>query len=318
MPGTSTAFCTLEDACGDSMSMGNQDSWTIGRLLEWTVDYLTRHRVENARLDAEVLLAAARGCQRIDLYASFDVTASPATRTAFRELVRRRAQGVPVAYLVGHREFYSLDFRTTPDVLIPRPETELLVVAALDRLRDPAAPKHPSVIDVGTGSGVIAICVAKHVPTCRMTAVDISRAALQVARDNASAHGVADRIELAESDLFAALPAGQRYDMILSNPPYVSRAEWEALPDEIKRQEPQTALNGGQTGMVVIERLVRDAVPRLQPGGWLILELGPTRRAAAEQLVRSVHGLRLEEIVKDLAGLPRVLVARCESDSAHP
>ncbi len=292
------------------MTMSGQESWTIRQLLEWTIDYLARHRVENARLDAEVLLAAARGCQRIDLYASFDAEASPETRTAFREFVQRRAEGVPVAYLVGHREFFSLGFRTTPDVLIPRPESELLVVAALDRLRDPAAPKAASVVDIGTGSGVIAICVAKHVPTCHMTALDISPAALEVARQNARTHGVADRIEFVESDLFGALPANHLYDMIVGNPPYVSRIEWEALPDDIKRQEPRVALDGGETGMEIIERLVRDAVQRLQPAGWLLLELGPTRREAAERLVRSVHGLRLAEVIQDLAGLPRVLAAR--------
>lgn len=290
--------------------MSSQESWTIGRLLEWTIDYLRRHHVENARLDAEVLLAAARGCQRIDLYASFDTDASPSTRTAFRELVRRRAEGVPVAYLVGHREFFSLDFRTTPDVLIPRPETELLVVAAVDRLREPAAPEPASVVDIGTGSGMIAICLARHVPSCRITAVDVSRAALQVARHNAEAHGVVDRIEFVESDLYAALPAGRQYDMIVSNPPYVSRAEWEALPDHIKRQEPQVALDGGETGMDVIERLVRDAEGRLHRSGWLLMELGPTRREAVQQLVQQTHGLRMEAMIPDLAGLPRVLAAR--------
>src|SRR4029079_17971183 len=188
--------------------------WTIGRLLSWTVDYLGKHGAENPRLDAEVLLAEARGCRRIDLYAAYGEVASEETRTAFRELVRRRAEGTPVAYLVGRREFYSLDFEVNSDVLIPRPETELLVVALLDRVKkqgaggwglgtgDPASapvssPQSPvplQIADVGTGSGILAICAAKYVPNSRVTAIDISPAALAVARRNAERHGVADRI----------------------------------------------------------------------------------------------------------------------------
>ena len=191
------------------MSQSQSETWTIGRLLTWTADYLKQHGAASPRLDAEVLLAVAAGCQRIDLYTRFDEPAPEALRTSFRELVRRRAEGTPVAYLVGRREFYSLSFRVTPDVLIPRPETEFLVVALLDRLRPRAAAGAVSVADVGTGSGIIAICAAKYVPQAQVTAIDISRQALAVAQANAEDLKVAERIEWIEGDLLAGLPAEQ-------------------------------------------------------------------------------------------------------------
>ena len=290
--------------------MTEDTAWTVGRLLRWTTDFLADRGVESPRLDAEVLLAEARSCQRIDLYAAFDAAASAELRTAFRDLVRRRADGVPVAYLVGRREFYSLSFQVTPDVLIPRPETELLVVTVLDRLRAESAPAAATIADVGTGSGVIAVCLAKYGPNCHVTAIDISPAALALAARNAAAHAVSERIDFVESDLLAALPAGQRFDCIASNPPYVSRAEWEALPDEIKRHEPRQALDGGETGTCVIERLLQEAAERLRPGGWLLVEIGPTRVEQVEQLVRASRAFELGATVKDLAGLPRVVQAR--------
>jgi release factor glutamine methyltransferase len=222
------------------MSTSDQP-WTIGRLLSWTTEFLERHGAENPRLDAEVLLAAARGCRRIDLYVAFDEEPSEEVRTAFRELVRRRADGTPVAYLVGKREFYSLEFEVTPDVLIPRPETELLVVALLDyvKQRHSSSIQHPAssiqtIADVGTGSGVLAVCAAKYVPTAHVTAIDISPAALAVARRNAERHGVAGQINFVESDLFANIPPDERFDAIVSNPPYVSTAEMPALPADVR------------------------------------------------------------------------------------
>ncbi|MEE9603293.1 MAG: HemK/PrmC family methyltransferase, partial [Thermoguttaceae bacterium] len=190
--------------------------WTVGRLLSWTADYLKGTGSDTSRLDAEVLLAESLGCRRIELYTSFHNEPDESVRTAFRELVRRRAAGTPVAYLVGHREFYSLDFRVTPDVLIPRPETELLVVTLLDlaKQRDSvnlqasgnpkASVNPPRIADVGTGSGIIAVCAAKHLPDARVTALDVSQPALEVARGNAIDHGVADSIEWVHSDLLGS------------------------------------------------------------------------------------------------------------------
>ena len=221
-----------------------------------------------------MLLAAARGCRRIDLYTAYGEEASEAVRTTFREMVRQRAAGTPVAYLVGHNEFYSLEFEVTPDVLIPRPETELLVVALLDHIKEHAASGEPSatkfeIADVGTGSGILAVCAAKYVPSAHVTAIDISPAALGVARKNAEKHGVADRITFVESNLFAAIPADARFDFILSNPPYVSTAEMAELPPDVKDYEPHLALEAGEHGTDVIAPLIEQSAHRLKPGGAL-------------------------------------------------
>jgi release factor glutamine methyltransferase len=323
------------------------EPWTIGRLLQWTIDYLGRHGVENPRLDAEVLLATARGCRRIDLYAAYGETADEQTRTAFRELVRRRAAGMPVAYLVGKREFYSLEFEVTPDVLIPRPETELVVVALLDHVKkrhadvvrgspDPApdsteglqspgeikrtvgpvarsgdrpqtAPR--AIADVGTGSGILAVCAARYAANSRVTAIDISPAALAVAKRNAERHGVAERITFVESDLFAKVPSEIRFDYIVSNPPYVSTVEMANLSADVREHEPYVALHAGEGGADVIKPLVEQAAQRLNPGGALFIEVSPMIAAEVEEIIRSTAEFELESTMRDLAGHPRVVQA---------
>jgi release factor glutamine methyltransferase len=310
--------------------MSAAEPWTVGRLLQWTADYLKGHGSESPRLDAEVLLAHVLGRQRIELYTAFDEAPNEEARAAFRELVRRRAEGTPVAYLVGHREFYSLSFHVTPDVLIPRPETELLVVAVLDLVKtysplplgegqgvravasDDALPssKNLAIADVGTGSGVIAVCLAKHLPACRVTALDISPAALAVAAQNAKQHGVADRIEWFESDLLAAVPAERRFDFIVSNPPYVTTAEMEKLPADVRKFEPSVALLAGPRGTEVIQALVVQAADRLRPGGHLLMEISPTIHDAVRVLLEADGHFELGPTIKDLARLPRVVQAR--------
>src|SRR5262245_4947541 len=185
---------------GSSLHMSDAERWTIGRLLQWTTDYLKKSGSPSPRLDAEVLLSDARGCQRIQLYTAFDEDPGETVRNRFRELVKRRAAGEPVAYLVGRREFYSLTFHVTPDVLIPRPETEFVVLGVLDAIQQLGSLDRPvQIADVGTGSGAIAISVAKHAPGCQVTATDISPAALAVAQQNAKQHEVADRINFVRS-----------------------------------------------------------------------------------------------------------------------
>lgn len=287
-----------------------EDPWTVGRLLSWTVDYLGKHGADNPRLDAEVLLAAARSCKRIDLYAAFGDPADEPTRTAFRELVRRRAAGTPVAYLVGHREFYSLDFEVNPDVLIPRPETELLVVALLDLVKKrPAADTTIEIADIGTGSGVLAVCAAKYVPNSHVTAIDISPAALAVAERNANRHKVADSITFIEGNLLAAEPAAPRFDFIVSNPPYVSTVEMQELAPDVRDHEPTVALHGGEQGTDVIAALIEQAAIRLRPGGALLIEVSPMIAAAVEDLIRQRPMLELGPTIKDLAGHARIVQA---------
>jgi release factor glutamine methyltransferase len=265
------------------------EQWTIGRLLTWTTDYLKQHGSESPRLDAEVLLAAARGCRRIDLYTAYEETIDEAVRGKFRDWVRRRAEGMPVAYLVGQREFYSLSFRVTPDVLIPRPETELLVIRLLDLVKE---------------------CAARQIPTANVTAVDSSPKALEVAQLNAADHGVANRIEFLLGDLLSPVPAERRFDFIASNPPYVSSAEFAKLPPTVKDFEPRDALLAGERGTETIERLLPQAAKRLASGGWLLMEVSPMIETAVTQLIGAQAELESIPTIKDLAGLPRVVQAR--------
>jgi release factor glutamine methyltransferase len=286
------------------------DRWTIGRLLNWTVEYFGQRDVDNPRLDAEVLLAHARDCQRIMLYTAFDEPASDELRARFRQLVQQRAAGKPVAYLVGKREFYSLEFQVTPDVLIPRPETELLVVSLIDAVKQRGADSAPlKIADVGTGSGVLAVCAAKYLPHSEVTAIDVSEAALDVARGNAERHGVESRLRLVESDLFDNLPPEETFDYIVSNPPYVSTAEMETLAPTVREYEPRLALEAGPSGTEVIERLVTQAEHRLRPGGVLMVEISPMIAKRAEQLVQN-SALELLPTLNDLDDRPRVLQAR--------
>ena len=288
----------------------SEDPWTIGRLLSWTVEYLGKHGADNPRLDAEVLLAEARGCKRIDLYTAYSEPASDEARAAFRELVRRRAEGTPVAYLVGRREFYSLDFEVNSDVLIPRPETELLVVALLDHAKKRLAGEATvQIADVGTGSGIIAVCAAKYVQNSHVTAIDISPAALAVARKNAEHHGVADRITFVEGNLLSAEPAEPRFDYIVSNPPYVSTAEMEKLDRDVRDYEPDVALRAGDKGTDVVAPLVEQATVRLKANGALLIEISPMIAREVEQLLRRQSSLVVGPTIRDLTGHPRIVQA---------
>ncbi len=297
----------FRNTCG-SQAMTQEEAWDIGRLLTWTTEYLGRHGSDSPRLDAEILLAEALGCRRIELYTAFDRVPSEKARTRFRELVRRRAAGMPVAHLVGRREFYSLSFRVTPDVLIPRPETEFVVVDLLDLARREERPL--DICDVGTGSGVLAVCAARHLPQARVVAIDVSPAALQVAETNARDHSVADRVTFLESDLLAALPAEPQFDFIVSNPPYVSDSEMEQLPSEVRDHEPWLALQAGPAGTSVIEKLLPQAAARLRSGGHLLVEISPMIHEAVSALIDADPRWQRLETTRDLARHPRVVRAR--------
>lgn len=280
------------------------ETWTVRRLLEWTEDYLRKKQVESPRLEAQILLAHALGCAKIDLYVRHEEEPPEDRRTAFRDMIRKRAEGMPVAYLVGHREFYSLSFDVTPAVLIPRPETETLVLEALRLLKPMDAPR---VLDLGTGSGCIAVSLAKQHKTARVTAADVSAAALAVAAGNAAKHGVADRVTFLEGDLFAPV-AGQTFDVIVSNPPYIAHGEFPTLDPGVRDFEPRSALDGGPDGLDVYRRLAAAAADFLAPGGTLLVEIGPTQAPA----VRELFAARLDPgpTFKDAAGRPRVVTAK--------
>ena len=285
----------------------SDDVWTVGRLLTWTTEWLGARDSDSPRLDAEVLLAHVRGCPRIALYTAFGTPVSDQERGRFRELVKRRGEGEPVAYLVGCREFFSLPFSVTKDVLVPRPETEGLVVRSIDLCKAAAAPR---IIDVGTGSGAIAVTLATRLPKATIVATDISSAAIAVARANAEHHGVANRITFVQCDLMSDPRAAGPWNVIVSNPPYVREDEFEALPRDVRLHEPRTALVSGPTGVEVVERLVAAALTALAPGGWLLVEIGPAVVAAAEAAIARQPGLLPEATLKDMAGLPRIVQAR--------
>lgn len=288
--------------------MSSTEAWTKKRLLEWTTDYLTQNGSDSARLDAEVLLAEALECQRIQLYTSFDEVPSEDQLAKFRGWIRERAAGKPVAYLVGHREFYSLPFRVNEHVLIPRSETELLVTLAIDFLAT-SGSETPLVCDVGTGSGCVAVAIAKNNPKAKITALDISPDAIELAAHNAQANGVSERIQFTQSDLFESISESQTFDLVVSNPPYVGLREKEDLPRDVRDHEPHLALFAGDRGTDIISRLVQQTAARLNPGGMLLFETSPIIMDECVEIVRAEVGFSDIEVHRDLAKQPRVVSA---------
>jgi release factor glutamine methyltransferase len=282
------------------------EPWSIKRLLDWTGRYLSGKDFETPRLDAEVLLAHALGCKRIELYTRHDEEPSEEQRARFKELVRQRVNGCPVAYLVGRKEFFSLEFEVGRDVLIPRPDTESVVVECLRLAKGMAAP---AVLDIGTGSGCLAVSAAKYHKTAQVTATDVSAAALAVAARNAGKHGVADRIRFLEGDLYAPVSAGERFDFILSNPPYIPHGDIPTLPVGVRDFEPDIALDGGPDGYAVFDRLIAGAAERLRPGGCLIVEIGSPQEEPARRRIDALGVFDLGKTIIDGSGHPRVLRA---------
>jgi release factor glutamine methyltransferase len=288
--------------------------WTIRALLAWTTDYLAKKGAapSTARLEAQLLLSHVLRCKKVDLIVRFEEIPAEADRAAFRELIKRRTDGLPVAYLTGSREFYMLEFEVGPAVLVPRPETETLVAEALQLLKPLAAP---TVLDLCSGSGCIGVSIAQQKPESRVTMADVSPDALDVARRNAKKHGVESRMQFRQGDLFAALPPGSRFDAILCNPPYIAPGELATLAPDVREHEPRLALDGGPDGLAFYRRIATDAAKHLNAGGSLLLEIGSTQEAA----VRSIFGERpefeLRHVLKDHAGLPRVVVLKLTAAS---
>jgi release factor glutamine methyltransferase len=301
------------------------EAWTIGRLLEWTQKFFEKKGIPQARLEAEILLAHALGVERIGLYLAYEQAVDEEPRTRFRDLVRRRAEREPSRYIIGTCEFMSLALKVGPGCLIPRPETELLVEEVIRRtgrkrgLGPPARSEGGAgggasvrAIDLCTGCGCVAVSLAVHVPEARVVATDLSATALAVARANAEAHGVADRVTLLEGNLYDALDAADEKpaDYLLANPPYVAEGEWETLEPEIRNHEPREALVAGPTGLEVIERILKGAPAYLAVGGTLLVEIGASQGEAAMEKASAVRGLEAIEVQKDYAGHDRMLTAR--------
>ncbi|MBI3405420.1 MAG: peptide chain release factor N(5)-glutamine methyltransferase [Acidobacteria bacterium] len=280
---------------------------------------LREAEVPSATLAAELLLMHELGCERAWLYAHpEEILAEAAVENYFR-LVTQRAAGVPTQYLTGKQEFWGLEFAVTPDVLIPRPETEHLLEVALERLGPAQAAKKPGgehpltalrIADVGTGSGCIAVALARELPHAEIVAIDISPTALEVARRNAARHGVAERIEFLQGDLLA--PAANRveyFHLIVSNPPYVARYDAGSLPREVREHEPAAALYGGERGSEIYPRLIEQAGDLLRRGGVLVLELGYNAAPEVCRAVQCSGRWTNLSVTNDLAGIPRVLAA---------
>jgi release factor glutamine methyltransferase len=264
--------------------------------------------IESARLDAEVLMAAAAGVAR-EAVITGSIELSPAILKTFDAMIARREKREPVAYIVGHKEFYSLDFEVNPAVLIPRPETEFVVNAALECFAENANAR---MLDIGTGSGAIAIAIAVNAPSVQITALDISADAIAVASRNARRHRVEDRVTLRRGDCFHMLDGGAAlgmFDAIVSNPPYLDDAEIAALEPEVHRFEPRTALNGGASGLDVLQRITIDARAHLETDGELILEMGAGHAGDVVRLIVR-GGLKVVDVISDFAGQMRVARAK--------
>ena len=278
---------------------------SIHDLLAEATRELAAAGVREARTDATLLLGEALNRDRSFMIAHPEHSVAANQLQKFREFIARRASGEPLQYITGHQEFFKLDFEVTPDVLIPRPETEVIVEVALEILRPDQSAR---LLDIGAGSGCLAISILKELTNARAVAIDISESALKVALRNAERHGVMDRLRVIESDLFSAMASDDMFDLLVSNPPYVPEAELKSLQPEVQ-YEPAAALAGGADGLATIRRILRDAPPFLCAGGYLIFEIGFGQSESIETLV-GARDWQMIEIRRDLQGIPRTVVVR--------
>ncbi len=283
------------------------ERWTIGRMLAWTTQFLKEKGAESPRLDAEVLLAHVLKYPRYQLYVSFDAVISDAARAGYRDLVKRRAAGAPVAYLVGRKEFYSLSFAVSPAVLIPRPDTETLVAEFLTLFRDRQVVR---ALDLGTGSGAIALACVKQHKTAQFVATDVSDQALSVATANAQALGLDGRVRFVHGDLYEPVMNEPAFDSIVSNPPYIPTDDIANLEPGVRDFEPHTALDGGADGLELVRKLIQGAPARLVPGGVLLLEIGAEQEAPVGALITATGCFERVRSVRDAGNHPRVMHAR--------
>ena len=280
-----------------------QRTWTIKEILNVTSQFLRDKQIESPRLCAEVLLSLQLRKTRVELYLSFDQPLRDSEVAQYRALVKRRLNREPLQYITGRQEFWSLEFVVNPSVLVPRPDTEILVEEALNLKKTNQLPEGSGgqmrILDLGTGSGAIAISLAKEIEDACFWATDISAEALAVARENAERHAVSGKITFCEGDLWQALeqPA-PAFDMIIVNPPYIASDAFDTLPEEVRAYEPRIALDGHEKGMYFIERIIADAENYLKPGGWLLIEMDPGQTEQALALIGARGSLcRLERLM---------------------
>ena len=277
----------------------------LGETLNSAIQQLKAAHVPSARMNAELLLRFTLGCDRAYLYGHPERKLTPEEQSRYEDALTQRAKGIPAQYITGHQEFWGMDLIVSPAVLIPRPETEHVIEKVLECVGRTPSPAKVRIIDVGTGSGCIALALAKELPRAEVHATDISAAALEVARANAARHQLEKRIQFHETDLLAGMKSGA-FDFVVSNPPYVGESEEDSVQLEVRKCEPRQAVFAGITGTEVIERLIPQAWEMLKPSGWLVMEISGT-------IVERVRGLLSDwtniEITKDLQGIPRVAAA---------
>lgn len=282
--------------------------WTITKILNWCAEYFRSKGIESARLDAEILLSHTLKLTRMQLYLNFDRPLDAAELASFKDLVKRRARFEPVAYMTGEKEFWSRSFYVEPGVLIPRPDTEVLIEMVLDRLKVHGGDLRG--FELGTGSGAIAVTLLAEMLALRMTAVEISEIATKVTLENAKRHGVTDRLDLMREDFAAWMKVQQemQFDFIVSNPPYVAKGEFSTLPPDVRDFEPHEALDGGDDGLNFYRILATFAKHSLKPNGFITVEIGDTQALAVADLFRTAGFLEIT-VKKDYAGLDRVVTA---------
>jgi release factor glutamine methyltransferase len=283
---------------------------TVFEILNWSTNYLKDHQIENPRLNAELLLSHSLSLSREGLYARFLSTIREEEKGTLDRLINRRISGEPLQYILGHQEFWSIDFKVDPRVLIPRPETELLVEQSLSILSKIPFKNPCFVLEIGTGSGAVAISLAKEVRDIFLVATDISLEALMLAKENAKSSGVLHQIQFLHGSLFnpfRLLKEREPFDLILSNPPYITFSEIERLPREVRDYEPLIALNGGEDGLVLYRNIISQGPSYLKRGGWLLLEVGQSQREKVFELIENQGDFLKPEFSQDLSGIERVV-----------
>lgn len=296
---------------GDFSFMGFE--MTVLEFLNWSTDYLRNHQIENPRLNAELLLARSLNLSREGLYMHFHGPIEEREKKALERLIQRRILGEPLQYILEHQEFWSIDFKVDSRVLIPRTETELLVEQSLSILSENIFHQAPCVLEIGTGSGAVAVALAKEVKDIFLVATDISRDALVLAKENAKQAGVSHQIEWVNGDLFGPLRISKErgpFDLILSNPPYIIRVEIRGLAKEVRDYEPMIALDGGEDGLEFYRRIISQASLYLRNGGWLLLEVGQNQSPIVSELIEKEDDFFKPECIPDLSGIERVVKAQ--------
>jgi len=287
-----------------------QEQWTILKLIKWTTDYLAEKGIDTPRLDGELLLAHALEMDRTHLYMNFDKPLNDDELSLFRALIKRRAMREPLQYITGNQEFWSMEFKVAPSVLIPRPETELLVEEGAREL-EKSFPDYPllDILDIGTGSGALTAALAKEVSCSHVIGVDMSEEAISMAKENIEANSLSSSVTILEGDLFE--PVGEKFfHLIVSNPPYIPKGDLKGLQPEVGKYEPLSALNGGDDGLDYYRTIIPESLKHLHPGGWLMVEHGEGQSEAIVKLFENTGQFEEVKAIKDLAGIYRVIKGR--------